>query len=197
MGLSDFTELDAVGPALLALARRALEAAVCEAGPFQPETMTLSSILQQPGACFVTLRIGASLRGCLGTLEPQRSLAEDIWMNTRAAALADPRFRPVVTEELSTIRIAVSVLTLPEPFPVHSHGDLLSKLAPGRDGLVVRDAGRRATFLPSVWKGLDSPQAFVDALWRKAGFSPGFWSDSMVLERYRAREFNEPGQEVD
>lgn len=113
-------------------------------------------------------------------------------MNARAAALADPRFRPVVMEELDAIRIAVSVLTSPEPFPVNSYEELLSELAPGRDGLVVSDAGMRATFLPSVWKGLESPQVFVDALWRKAGFRPGFWSDTLVLERYRAREFAEP-----
>ena len=65
-----------------------------------------------------------------------------------------------------------------------SEQGLLEALRPGVDGLVLTDGGACATFLPSVWESLPERQAFLDALRRKAGLSPGHWSETIRFERY-------------
>ncbi|MFQ5518412.1 MAG: AMMECR1 domain-containing protein, partial [Mariprofundus sp.] len=48
--------------------------------------------LQDPAATFVTLTIDAELRGCIGSLQPCRSMQSDVQANAEAAAFHDPRF---------------------------------------------------------------------------------------------------------
>ncbi len=75
------------------------------------------------------------------------------------------------------------------PFPVDSEADLLARLRPGIDGLILTDGRQRATFLPAVWEDLPTPKAFVDALRRKAGLAAGHWSDTLRIERYTTESF--------
>jgi len=117
--------------------------------------------LHQTGACFVTLESSGSLRGCIGSLNARRPLAEDVLHNARAAAFDDPRFPPLHGAELAGVEISISVLTPPEPFPVKNEADLLQSLRPGVDGLLLEDGAYRATFLPSVWEQLPTPAAFL------------------------------------
>lgn len=184
-------QLEGARGEILKLSRWALDAAVRESRLVEPGAFHERAVLDAPGACFVTLTRKGRLRGCLGTLDACRSLARDICANTFAAALQDPRFLPVEETELDLIRISVSVLGSPEPFPVSSMGALLDQLAPGDDGLIVRYREHRATFLPSVWESLPDPADFVSHLWRKAGLGPGFWEEGLCLWRYRTRSFSE------
>ncbi len=144
--------------------------------------------LQQPGACFVTLHKHGQLRGCIGSLQARRPLAQDIIENAAASALHDPRFPPLRLEELDDIALEISLLTPPEAMDCHSLEGLLQALRPGVDGLILDDGMRRTTFLPSVWEQLPTPQQFVAALLRKGGWPADHWSEAMHASRYTAEK---------
>lgn len=147
--------------------------------------------LAVPGASFVTLRIGVDLRGCIGTLEAFRPLAEDVRGNAVNAAFRDPRFAPLTAEEFDRIRIEVSVLSAPEPLDdVRSEAEAVARLRPGVDGVILRSGGHRATFLPQVWEQLPSPYDFLARLRRKAGLRPG-WDGHTRISRYTVRAWEE------
>ncbi len=123
---------------------------------------------------FVTLECDGELRGCIGRVETSRPLAELVPAMALAAALEDPRFPPLRADEVVTLRVEVSVLTQPTavapPDPAH--------IVIGRDGLIVRGAGRQALLLPQVapeWGW--NPQAFLEAACRKAGLPASAWRE--------------------
>ncbi len=148
-----------------------------------------SAPLRELGASFVTLRKGAALRGCMGSLEARMPLVEDVARNAYNAGFNDPRFEPVREEEHPELSLKLSVLGAPVPFPVESEPDLLERLVPGTDGLILREGGRRATFLPAVWQSVASPAEFVSLLKRKAGLPRDYWSERLEVFRYRADEY--------
>ena len=148
------------------------------------------SRLIAPTAVFVTLTLGGELRGCRGTTEPLRSLAEEVWRSAWLSAFADPRFPPLAAEEVGSLRIAISVLTALEPIICSSEAELIESLLPGVDGLVLRCGAARATFLPAVWKSLPEPREFVRQLRRKAGLYGSLWPAGMTAFRYRAETFD-------
>ncbi|MCB1864884.1 MAG: AmmeMemoRadiSam system protein A [Chromatiales bacterium] len=129
--------------------------------------------LERRGAAFVTLHRHGMLRGCIGTVDAYRPLAEDIAANAAAAALRDPRFPALRPAELDDLELEVAVLSEPTPLTFATENDLLGQLRPGQDGLVIECAGRRATFLPSVWEQLPESADFLAALKRKAGLDAG------------------------
>jgi AmmeMemoRadiSam system protein A len=145
--------------------------------------------LQRPGASFVTLLTrGHELRGCIGSLEPRRALAQDLAANAYAAAFSDPRFTPLAEFEVEWLCLEIAVLNPLQALPCGSRRELLAQLRPQMDGLVLEaGAGRRATFLPTVWEALPEPEDFLRELWRKAGLAPGYWSESLCFSRYTTR----------
>ena len=147
--------------------------------------------MRRDGACFVTLRRGAELRGCIGTIVPHRSLIEDLRSNTLAAATRDPRFPPLAREELDLTTIQVSLLSPLQPMEFDGEPDLLRQLRPGIDGLVLESGPHRGTFLPSVWKQLPDPARFLGQLKRKAGLAADFWSPDIRILRYSAESWSE------
>jgi AmmeMemoRadiSam system protein A len=177
-----------LGIALLHVARRAL------AGAFDREIPAAGhhAALDELGATFVTLRQDGGLRGCIGTLDAHRSLRRDVEANTLSAAFRDPRFAPLAAQEQDITCIEVSLLSAPVPLPIAGEADLLQRLRPGVDGVVLAWRGRRATFLPQVWETLCEPRDFIAALKHKAGFSAGFWADDIRVSRYTVNKFMEP-----
>ena len=145
--------------------------------------------LLHPGASFVTLKRAGRLRGCVGSLEPTRPLAQDVAANGYAAARRDPRFPALDIQELDGLELSVSTLGPQQGLVVESRLDLLVTLRPGVDGLVVRSGTLRATFLPAVWEQLPDPESFVAALWRKAGLPPNAWPRELQLSRYHVEHF--------
>src|SRR4051794_17690977 len=104
--------------------------------------------LREPGATFVTLKQGAQLRGCIGSLEAYRPLLQDVKSNAVAAAFRDPRFPPLSTSELDRTRIEVSLLSKQEPLVFDDEAQALAQLRPGIDGIVFEYGYHRSTFLP-------------------------------------------------
>lgn len=180
---------------LLNLARQALTEGV-GGTPLQPlELDKLPEALRQPGATFVTLTRHGELRGCVGTLEAYQPLAEDVREHALAAALADYRFPPVTPGEVPELEIEVSRLTQPKPMEYRDWEDLLKRLRPGVDGVILRDGPRRATFLPQVWEKLPDAAQFLDHLCAKMGAEPGIWRyKKMKVFTYQVEDFHETSQ---
>jgi AmmeMemoRadiSam system protein A len=177
---------------LLELARRTLELGVRGQELPRLEAASLTPHLKAEGASFVTLTVRGELRGCIGALEPYQPLANDVREHALAAALEDPRFPPVSPEELERIEIEISRLTAPKRVEYKDAGDLLDKLRPDIDGVVLRDGMRRATFLPQVWEKIPEKAAFLDNLCMKMGAPPGTWrSRHLEVLTYQVEEFRE------
>lgn len=173
---------------LLAIARASLWQAVREGSAAWVELANVSPGLRQPAAAFVTLTKHGELRGCIGSLQAYRPLAEDVAANAVASALRDPRFPPVLPRELPDIKIEISVLSEPVDFPVTDEADLLQKLQPGVHGLIIEDGPHRATFLPAVWEQLPDPRDFIAHLKHKAGLPLHHWSPTLKCQVYTAQK---------
>lgn len=179
---------DAIGESLLVLARRAVADALAVEYAL---TVIDSPMLTEPRATFVTLKRHGRLRGCIGTLRPWRTLREDLTANAVAAALRDPRFAPMTAAEWAGLSIEVSLLSMPEPWPVQNETDAIARLQPGVDGLVFEYGGCSATFLPQVWDALPEAASFLARLKEKAGLPSNFWSDGIRLSRYTVSKWRE------
>ena len=155
------------------------------------ETDADAEFLQEAAACFVTLMQNQRLRGCIGSLEPRRSLLEDVRANAQAAAFQDPRFAPLPANELFATRIEVSVLSPLTPIEFSDENNALASLRPGIDGVVLVCNGNRGTFLPQVWESLPQPRSFLAELKRKADLPADFWSQSVKLFRYEVEKWRE------
>ena len=80
--------------------------------------------------------------------------------------------------------------------PVANEADLLNRLAPGIDGLVIVEGMNRATFLPKVWESLPEPRRFLAALKTKCGMPDDYWSEGLRFFRYRTTLYAEPADIV-
>ncbi len=168
---------------LLDLAESAIANALNEGYLAPPPLEELPERLIKPGASFVTLTREGRLRGCIGSLEALRPLAEDVHFNALAAAFRDPRFPPLELHEWPLTDVEVSVLSPPEPLPYESLEDLIRKLEPEM-GLVLEHPRGRATYLPQVWEQLPDPALFLASLAQKAGLDPGVYADPATLLKY-------------
>jgi AmmeMemoRadiSam system protein A len=162
---------------LLDLARRTLSCVATNPDSPGPgvNAADLSPKLSEKKGCFVTLTENGVLRGCIGNIAPRDALYLAVVDNARNAATRDPRFLPVRPDELSKIKIEISVLTDPLPLNFNSPEDLLNKLEPGQDGVVLRIGPYGATFLPQVWEQLPGKVEFLNHLAQKAGCAPEDW----------------------
>jgi AmmeMemoRadiSam system protein B/AmmeMemoRadiSam system protein A len=178
---------NALGIALLQRARQAINAQLH--GDALP-TVDLPA-LGKIGATFVTLTRHGQLRGCIGSLVPHRSLADDITHNALAAAFRDPRFAPMSTAEWADTQVEVSLLGPAEPLTFRDEADARAQLRPGIDGLVLTSGRHRATFLPQVWAQLPDPADFLAHLKQKAGLAPDAWPADLTLARYQVEKWRE------
>src|ERR1700690_3845399 len=160
---------------LLQIARQSLEFGVRGEKLPPLDDAILTPCLRAAGASFVTLTVRGDLRGCIGALEPYQPLAMDVREHAIAAALEDPRFPPVQPKEVDQIEIEVSRLTVPQRLEYKDADDLIAKLHPNVDGVILRDGYHRATFLPQVWEKIPDKAEFLDELCYKMGAAPNTW----------------------
>jgi AmmeMemoRadiSam system protein A len=177
---------------LLRLAREAMEYAVKGKALPPLDNQSLTPLLRENGASFVTLTVEDDLRGCIGALEAHQPLVEDVREHAVAAAMQDPRFPPVEENELNRIKLEVSRLTAPHLLEYSSSEDLLKKLKPHVDGVILKDNFRRATFLPQVWEKIPDPAEFLGHLCQKMGVRANTWRDvKLQVYVYQVEEFHE------
>lgn len=176
---------------LLGLARESIAQGLLSGQPRICPARDFTGALAQPGASFVTLRRRGELRGCVGSLEAARPLAQDVATAAFNAAFRDRRFPRLSESELAEVRIEISVLSPMVPLRVRDQDELLRRLRPLIDGLLLEEGPARATFLPKVWEQITEPMDFVTALKSKAGLPADYWSPTMNLYRYQAVSFGE------
>ena len=168
-----------------ALARSAVETFVSERQVIEPTPTLPSSLLNQNLSCFVCIKtISRELRGCIGTIEPEKnSLAVEIITNAVNAATRDPRFMPVCDRELPFLCYSVDVLEPPEPAR-------FTDLDPATFGVVVVDdlGLRRGLLLPNI-DGITTADQQINVAARKADIN---LDEPLTLYRFRTRRFNEP-----
>jgi AmmeMemoRadiSam system protein B/AmmeMemoRadiSam system protein A len=184
------------GRVLVTLARSALREKV--GLPLEPaeadrmQSALSDPLLQDRCGTFVTLKHQGQLRGCIGTLYASEPLAEGVRRNAINAAFHDPRFSPLAPNELDQVAIEVSVLTEPRPLVFSGPEDLLRKLHPNVDGVIIRRGHARATFLPQVWEQLPKKEDFLSRLCLKAGLPPDAWKTGQLeVSTYQVQYFEE------
>lgn len=178
------------GKDILKIAGEAVNEAVLNKGYYKPTRKEYDNNLFNRGAAFVTINKNGKLRGCMGSLLANQAIAFDVAQNAYSAALEDNRFSPLTKEDLKDITLSVSLLTGFERINYKDEQDLLSRLKPGADGLVIRAGNRQGVFLPSVWKELPERADFLNNLKVKAGMTPSFWSNNIKVYRFRAVEIS-------
>ncbi len=184
------------GAALVALARKTL-ADHFGATITTVDSRALARQLTDPAlqACcgtFVTLKQHNQLRGCIGSLSATAPIVSGVRDNALNAAFHDPRFSPLKKKELDTVHIEVSVLSEPETLGYADADDLVAKLRPGVDGVIIKKGYASATFLPQVWEQLPRPESFLAHLCMKAGLPADQWrAGDLEVLIYQVQYFEE------
>jgi AmmeMemoRadiSam system protein A len=174
--------LAAYGPELVRFARAHL--AEMLGGP--KATRPVGDWCKELGATFVTLRWrSGDLQGCIGTLEADRAIVDDVAHNALAAGTRDPRTRPCTLGDVKDLHVELSILSPIEPLASQA------EIRVGTDGIVLHASGRRATFLPVMWERLPTTDRFMGELLHKAGL-PRTYAGEMRLERYTVDKFEDP-----
>jgi AmmeMemoRadiSam system protein A len=155
--------------AILELARRAVEEAVCHDRVLREIPKT--GIFEKRGGVFVTLHVAKRLRGCIGVVEAKEPLGESIARCAVSAAREDPRFSKMRPEEIRELEIEVSLLSPLEAIDPE-------KIEIGKHGLLVEQGFHRGLLLPQVAleHDLDREQ-FLRETCHKAGLRDDAWKE--------------------
>jgi AmmeMemoRadiSam system protein A len=162
---------------IIEIARKAIETWVRERKVYKPRKEELTDIFSKKLGVFVTIhrKSDNSLRGCIGFPYPILPLI-DALINAAIEATRDPRFPELSEEELSDIKIEVSILSPMEEVYVEKREELPKVMRKDR-GYVIKYMGREALFLPQVWKEIEDPEEFLANLCFKAMLPPDTWLD--------------------
>lgn len=169
---------------LLETAREVIDAALAGRTPRLPPA---EGLYTRPCGAFVTLHKEGDLRGCIGHIVAHRPLLETIQEMAYASAFQDPRFPPVMPEEMDLIDVEISVLSPLETL------DNPEDLIPGVHGLYMTRGNRAGVLLPQVAteQGWDR-ETFLTHTCYKAGLPGDAWKDpETTLEIFTAQVFGE------
>ena len=152
--------------------------------------------LKVKAGAFVTFYKRGELRASMGRIgypgmeyflppvyETVRRMAMD-------AAIKDPRFPPITSDELPELRIEISLLSIAQPI------ESVEEFHPGEHGLVVLKDERTAVFLPQqiVEQGWDRTET-LRKICEIAGLSPDEWREpGMTFHVFTAKVYQEPVQ---
>jgi AmmeMemoRadiSam system protein A len=180
---------------LLKLAYQAVQAAAYTENAPELILDDIPERLLQLTATFVTLSLDGSLRGCIGTTQPQHALARDVIIRASSAASQDPRFPPIRPEELSQLEIEVSILTPPQVLSYESPQQLLEHLSVEKPGVIIQRGLHRATFLPQVWERVQDPETFLELLCQKASLHRDAWrNEDLQVHTYQVHSYHRKPQ---
>jgi len=160
--------------------------------PRSLKTSVSSLVLKEKRGTFVTLHKKGNLRGCIGNIDPDKTILQGVMDNARQAAFNDSRFSPLSYEELKDTHIEISILTPPEKLDYTDAKDLVAKLRPHIDGVMIKKQYKSATFLPQVWEQLKDPEIFLTHLCSKAGLPRDEWkSCDLEVLVYQVQSFQD------
>lgn len=171
---------------LLAVARETIDKYVRTGQTLKVEDT--DPALLRPSAAFVTLREEGVLRGCIGSLEPERPLIEMVRDRAISAAVEDPRFPAVSARELPSLEIEISVLSPLRRVASYEEVDI------SKHGIVVESGGRRGVFLPQVAQetGWDRDTLLSHLCQDKAGLAADAWKRGATLYVFTVQAFSSP-----
>jgi AmmeMemoRadiSam system protein A len=182
---------EAEGKYLLCVARETIDKELKGEEPKWSDADLAEKFNERRGT-FVTLTIRGRLRGCIGHIVPQEPLIEGVRVNAINAAFKDPRFSPLGLDEWKNVKIEVSILTEPNPLKYENADDLLKKIRPEIDGIILKKGFRQATFLPQVWEQLPNKEDFLKHLCLKAGLPSHAWlKGDLEISTYQVQAFEE------
>lgn len=177
---------------LLKLARKSIEHYLATGKKLEiKEDKVPFENLKQKRAVFVTLMKNGDLRGCIGCLEAKIPLYQEVIDKAIGAAFQDPRFLPLGREELDNTKISLSILTWPKTLVYKGSNDLLQKLIPLKDGVILKKGFNGATYLPEVWEQLPNKEEFLESLCQKAGLPSDAWKQNPEISTYQTIHFSE------
>ena len=172
---------------LLKLARTSIESILEGRSPALSEG-DYDEALRRPAGAFVTLRTRrGDLRGCIGSIRAVEPLFKAVASSAVSAAFRDPRFFPVLAEEMPKLDLEISVMG-----PIEPVRDIL-EIEVGRDGLIISRGRFAGLLLPQVATeyGWDR-ETFLDQACVKAGLPAGSWrSEDTRIEKFAAEVFGE------
>ncbi|RME85567.1 MAG: AmmeMemoRadiSam system protein A [Caldilineae bacterium] len=178
---------------LLDIAREALYAATRGDEMWRPALEELPERLCQPGATFVTLYTRGELHGCIGSIEPRLPLAHDVAKNAISAARRDPRFPLLRADEIDDTEIEISLLSPLQEVPYRDVEDLLTKIRPGEEGVLVERGWQRGLLLPQVWEKISDPREFLGHVALKAHATPAIYEDPDTrVYTFRVTSYTQP-----
>lgn len=169
------------------IAREALAAAVT-GGRHRPASPGRPALSEKRG-CFVTLKTGGALRGCLGCFVSERPLYETVADYAAYSATEDPRFtrNRIRPDELPAVEMDISALTPLEPCAEPG------KIVPGVHGIYVKSGTHSGCFLPQVATEMswDAPEFWGHCCRDKAGLDWDAWKrPGTVLMTFTAEVFD-------
>ena len=163
-------------------------AAVMRCVTGDPIEIPAATSFPEASGAFVTLKRNGQLRGCIGTLECRRPLAEEVARVAVSAAQEDPRFQPVRAAELDGLDVEVSVLGPLERIDPNDPATIVI----GTHGLVVEQGARRGLLLPQVaieWRW--GREQFLAQTCIKAGLPADAWRRGATVYRFAADVFGD------
>lgn len=172
--------------AILELARQVVVEAVCRNRRL--EKIPAAGIFEEKRGLFVTLHVAKRLHGCIGVVEAQDSVGENVAHCAMSAALQDPRFRRMQPADLASLEIEVSLLSPLEPIRPED-------VAIGKHGLLIEQGFHRGLLLPQVATEhhLDR-ERFLRETCYKAGLAAEAWKDSGTrIYGFTCEVFADPG----
>jgi len=169
--------------ALLKVAKDTIEAVITNkkrgrTGSMPPNIVKIEACEPELAAhrgCFVTIKNGEDLRGCIGNFTGDRPLVEMVIEMAKASATSDPRFLgdQITPEELPRLDIEISVLS-----ELKKTADPLS-LRLGIDGIYIKRGYHAGCFLPQVVEetGWTKEEFLSYCCAHKAGLAADAWKD--------------------
>lgn len=126
--------------------------------------------LNEHSGCFVTIKRGGHLRGCIGNFQSQQPLYQEVSTMAVAAASQDPRFQPMTLEELDNFELEITVLS-----PLEKIDDI-NQIKVGTHGIYIIKGHNRGVLLPQVATeyGWDR-ETFLRQTCIKAGLPENSW----------------------
>ncbi len=171
---------------LLWIARNTVEEYIKDKQIPAIDTTPLSTGAKTNRGAFVTLLKNGELRGCIGRFDANEPLYRVVQHMAIAAATEDYRFPQVQADEIGSLQIEISALTLMRRI------SSIDEIELGRDGIYIKKGDRSGTFLPQVATetGWTKEEFLGHCARDKAGLGWDGWKDAEIYV-YEANVFSE------
>jgi len=170
---------------LLSIARKSIDTYV-RSGETYIEPREEKALNGRNG-CFVTIKQGGQLRGCIGNFQSELPIFKEVAEMAVASASKDPRFYPMKKEDLGNFSLEISVLS-----PLEKIEDI-EEIVVGRHGIYLEKGFYRGVLLPQVARehGWDR-ETFLSQTCVKAGLPNDSWqAEDAEIYIFSAQVFGE------